>query len=134
MKALATMYCMFCHKKSITCYFKLKSKFTMVCVCFATKNQLLSISSRNQNLQWYVLLGTQKFLNKNVVQTALQKTLNSSSYICLQMGMPLKHHTIHSIHKLGPRADPNDYRMIMVDHTLFELHASVLHLKLWLTH
>lgn len=54
------------------------------------------------------------------------------------------HHTIHLIHKSGPRSDPNNYRMIMVGHTFSKLYATILHMRLpneldwgqagWLTH
>lgn len=40
------------------------------------------------------------------------------------------HHIIHPIHKSGSNSEPNNYRTIMVGHTISKLYAAVLHLKL----
>jgi len=50
------------------------------------------------------------------------------------MGFPLSnkpwsHHTIHLIHKSSSSMDPNNYRTIMVGHTISKLYATILHLK-----
>jgi hypothetical protein len=40
------------------------------------------------------------------------------------------HHIIHPIHKSSPNANPNNYRTIMVGHTLLKLCSTILHMKL----
>ena len=40
------------------------------------------------------------------------------------------HYIIHLIHKSGPNSCPNNYRTIMVGHTLSKLYVAVLHMRI----
>jgi len=50
--------------------------------------------------------------------------------VCLGFPQAWLHHTIHLIHKLGPNADPNNYRMIIVGDTFSKLYVTILHMNL----
>ena len=50
--------------------------------------------------------------------------------VCIGFSQAWFHHTIHLIQKLGVRFDLNQYRTIMVGHTLFKLYVTTLHLRL----
>jgi hypothetical protein len=50
--------------------------------------------------------------------------------VCMSFPQSWSHHIIHPIHKSSSSTDPNNYRTIMVGHTLSKIYAMTLHLKL----
>jgi hypothetical protein len=50
--------------------------------------------------------------------------------VCTGFPLAWSHRIIHLIPKSDPSSDPNNYRTIMVGHTILKLYATVLHRKL----